>query len=279
MAVLDSNDASTNNAIIPMIGPHDSRMSMAVPNPNDTPTHDAIVSKRSRKKKGRMPAVSVLAAPPRINADVAPPASLNHVHTEIPSKATPKQAPSISISMMSKKPAAVTRTSLTVNEMVVNINNQIVEMGLDLSSLRKLDTTSSDVAHTRTLPLSTVDEHKLEITNDGGQPLDANVQTHSHEKVVHKRSSLVTNIVNRMESMKKGVNNRVVSLSNLTLKSFSLIPTPIRLPPSSSEGLGGSTISNLHTASSSRVDPPGSPAFPEDDPTYRESKCCCVNGN
>jgi hypothetical protein len=43
MAVLDSNDASTNNVIIPMNGPCNSGMSMAVPNTNDTPTHDAIV--------------------------------------------------------------------------------------------------------------------------------------------------------------------------------------------------------------------------------------------
>jgi hypothetical protein len=35
--------------------------------------------------------------------------------------------------------------------------------------------------------------------------------------------------------------------------------------------LCGSTTLNIHAASSSRADPPGSPAFPEDNPTYQEN--------
>jgi hypothetical protein len=156
--------------------------------------------------------------------------------------------------------------------MVLNINSQVAEMGLDLSGLSELDTTSPDVAHTRTLPLSTVVEHKSENTNNGDQPHDANVQAHSPEKVVHKRSSLVTNLGNRMESMKKGVKNWAFNLSNLTMKRLSPNSAPIRLPSSPSEVLDGSTPLNVHTAASTRVDPPGSPAFLEDDPTYWESK-------
>jgi hypothetical protein len=87
MAILDPNDASTSNAIIPMIDPRvKGGKSMVVPDPNDTPTQDAIISKKSCKKKGRVPAMAILAASPRINSDAAPPVSMNHVHTDIPSK-------------------------------------------------------------------------------------------------------------------------------------------------------------------------------------------------
>jgi hypothetical protein len=156
--------------------------------------------------------------------------------------------------------------------MVLNINSQVAEMGLDLSVLSELDTTSPNVAHTRTLLISTVVEHESENTNDGDQPHNAKIHTHSPEKVVHKRSSLVTNLGNRMESMKKGVKNRVFKLSNLTMKRLSPNSALIRLPSSPSEVLDGSVSLIIHATASTRVDPPGSPAFPEDDHTYRESK-------
>jgi hypothetical protein len=88
MAVLDSNDTSTNNVIIPLIDPCEDLMSEVVPNPNDTFIHEVIVSKRSRKKKGRAPTVSIIVAPTRINTDVASTTALNRMHTMTPSRAS-----------------------------------------------------------------------------------------------------------------------------------------------------------------------------------------------
>jgi hypothetical protein len=239
---------------------------MVVLDPNDTSTHDTIISKKSQKKKGRVPAISILAAPPWIITDAASPAPNNRVHKEMPSKVMPKRTPAISTLSTSTKVAAAMRTSPTVNEMVLNLNNQVAEMGLDPSILSELETTSSDVAPIRPPLPSTVIEHESESANDVDQPRDAKAQTPSPEKVVHKRSNLLTNLGNHTESIKKGAKNRVF---NFTLKRFSLNSAPIRLPPCPPEVLDGSTPSNTHTAASIRVDPPASPAFPEDDPSYQ----------
>jgi hypothetical protein len=234
-----------------------------VPNPNDTFIHKVIVSKRTRKKKGRASAISLLVAPPQINTDVASPASLNCVHMTAPSR-----SPCISTLTTFKKSPALVRISPTVHEMVANFNNQVEEMDLDLSGLSELDVTSSDVTHTRTLPLSTVAEHEVEITNEGDQALDTNAPTYSPEKVAHKRSSLATNIGNCVENTKRGMKNWAVGLSSIALKRFSPIHAPIILPPPSTKALGSSTVPNPRAASSSQIDPPGSPISPEDDPNY-----------
>jgi hypothetical protein len=126
-----------------------------------------------------------------------------------------------------------------MNEMVEKFNNQVKEMDLDLdlSGLSEFEVTSSDVAPAKAMPLSTVEEHEARITFDDGHPLDTAMPTFSSEKVSHKKSSLTFHFGHHIESVKKGVKNRVVSLLNIALNRFSSVHAMIRLPPSSSESM------------------------------------------
>ena len=130
--------------------------------------------------------------------------------------------------------------SLTVNEMVASFNNQVkkLDLDLDLSGLSELEITSPDIAPIRTLPLPTVDEHKARVTSINAKPLGSSVPTHSSEEVAYKKPSLVSHIGNRMECVKRGVENRVVGFSSIAVKRFSPVHAPIRLPSSSSEAIG-----------------------------------------
>jgi hypothetical protein len=175
MAVLDSNDAPTNNVIPPTTVQPSGKMSIVTLNPSDTPAYGSIGSRRSCQKRGKSPTVSILVAPPRINTDGAIPAPTIRVRANSPSMNLPVLA----------------QSSPIVNKMVANFNNQVkkLDLDLDLSGPSELEITSPDVVPTRTSPLPTVDEHEARVTSIDTKSLGSSVPTHSSEKVAYKKLS------------------------------------------------------------------------------------------
>ena len=97
--------------------------------------------------------------------------------------------------------------------------------------MSELEIISSNVIPSTLSPLPTVDEHEETSFNNKVKATDHNALTHPPGKVVPKRTCLASRIGNHVESVKRGVNSRVASFSNIAIRRFSPTKATIRLPP------------------------------------------------
>jgi hypothetical protein len=158
--------------------------------------------------------------------------------------------PTLRADSPSRNPPTQTQRSPTVNDLVAEFNSEAkrLDLSLELSVMSELGTTSSDGIPSTLSPLPTVDEHEAMSFNNKIKATDHSASTHPPGKIVPKRLSLVSHIGNHV---KRGVNNRVASLSNITIRRLSPIKATIRLPPSSTEALDTSTVVIPHAESPS----------------------------
>lgn len=258
LAVPNSNDASHSNAISPSSSRHGEMKSKVIPNPIDTLSPGSTGSRRTRKKKPRASPVSLLTHSSRTNAEGTLPSPTIRSRANSPSR----------------KPTAIGRRLPTVNEAVADFNRARMMMGLevDISAQSELETSSAGIVSSSTSPLPTVKKHEATVTNDDTKTPDPIMPTRPSGKFASKRPDLVSHLGNRLGSMKREANLRVMKLGRLVAKNFSPTNSTVRLPSSPTEVMANSPAANSTLVITPRDDPPESHSSVDDAPDYHESR-------
>ena len=206
MAVSNSNDVSHSNVISHSSSRHGEMKSKVIPNPNDTLSPGSTNSRRTRKKKPRTPPVSLLTHSSQTNAEGTLPSPTIRSRANSPSR----------------KPPATDRHLPTVNEAVADFNRARMMMGLevDISALRELEISSTGIISSSASPLPTVEEHEVTVANDDTMTPDPIMPTRPSGKFASKRPGLVSQLGNRLGSMKREANLRVMKLGRYGGEEF-----------------------------------------------------------
>ena len=89
--------------------------------------------------------------------------------------------------MAPTKAAMKVGASLTVDETVSNLNDQLKVTDLDMSALSELEVRSSVASHEHDSTQSTMVQQEVKDTGNGDQSSCANAQAHPPEKVAPKK--------------------------------------------------------------------------------------------